>query len=166
MKKVVLLLICAIYFISCDKLGLEDTTNIVTQQKTTGYGPIHIAFRSHPLNGQECVGSFKKCPDCTCPLFICICTTLFTSAPLTDQEKNDLIGEAEIKLTSNNTKLKMIFHQQADSSGFVHLYKDEYFPQQVADSMGVNSILVKAGLYPVDFNTYTYGEATFDCQVD
>jgi len=165
-----------ILFSQCDRTEIEKDqsvipmngvpTETVKHEKTTGYCPIHIAFRSHPRPGGHCDGSYEKCPGCTCAFFICICTTFATPDPLSDAEIADIIGEAEIKLTSNNTKLSMIFYQQADSSGYIHLYNDEYFPQQVADSMHVNSILVKAGLYSVNFNTHTYGETIFDCEVD
>ncbi len=170
MKNLIVIATCFIIglvVISCNKsnVGKQANDNVIFA-KTTGYCPIHIAFRSHPWPGGSCGGSFDKCPGCTCPIFICICTTFATPDPLSDIEKNDLIGEAEIKLISNDTKLKMIFHQQADSSGYIHLYEDAYFPQQVADSLYRNSILVKAGLYTVDFNSFTYGEATFDCEVD
>lgn len=85
---------------------------------------------------------------------------------LTEQEISDGIGIGNIKLMNGDTKLLMNCSTTPDNgNGYTQILQDWTWPSEIANEFGYDSLVVKQGIYAVNYNNSPNGKVTFDIEV-
>jgi hypothetical protein len=116
MKKLLIILIlivasCTYFSGNFGIPGVNDT------KESTTVG-IKFAIRHHPGPNQECIGTFRNCPECSCPLGLCICLGIKKhrrGVALSQDEIDDKIGTGVASITDDEEYFNIIFDQDGFS---------------------------------------------------
>jgi len=143
-----------IYSVYNDK---KDNNNNQARKKII----IIIGFGTpDPYMNPRCNGMGKCGP---CPGICIIIIFKLVTKPLTNIEINRGLGLVEVEIPVPG-KMRMIFHRNADiGNGFVDIANDFFIGQEVSNFLGFNQLIIKQGLYPIDYSNFpAFGETTFD----